>query len=79
MTPTGDARGVWFYVNGIPTTWDATSPYSATIASGTVTAKAYALYAQSEPVVTATQGEQGGSSTSTIRVKNVNAGRIRKP
>jgi len=53
VTPTGDARGVWFYVNGIPTTWDATSPYSAVIASGTVTAKAYARYASPTPVVLA--------------------------
>lgn len=53
VTPTGDARGVWFYVDGIPTTWVSTAPYSAMIASGTVTAKAYALYAQSEPVVSA--------------------------
>ena len=52
----GDARGVWFYVDGIPTTWDADSPYSAVIGSGTVSAKAYALYAQTDPVVTATAG-----------------------
>ncbi len=56
VTPTGDARGVWFYVDGIPTTWTSTSPYQATIASGTVTAKAYALYAQSVPVLTASTG-----------------------
>lgn len=56
VTTTGDCRGVWFYVNGIPTTWDSSSPYSATIASGTVTAKAYALYAQTNPVVTAAYG-----------------------
>ncbi len=53
VTPAGDCRGVWFYVDGIPEIWDSTTPYIATIASGTVTAKAYALYAQAQPVVTA--------------------------
>ena len=53
---TGDARGVWFYVDGVPTTWDYVAPYTATIASGTVTAKAYALYASKTPVVTAEAG-----------------------
>lgn len=54
VTTMGDARGVWFYVNGIPVLWDSAPPYSGTFASGTVTAKAYALYAQAMPVVTAT-------------------------
>jgi len=53
VTPDGDTRGVWFYVDGIPTTWDATPPYTTTVASGVVTAKAYALYAQAKPVVIA--------------------------
>lgn len=52
VTPVGDCRGVWFYVNGIPTIWDSSSPYTATL-SGTVTAKAYALYAQANPVTNA--------------------------
>jgi hypothetical protein len=69
VTPTGDARGVWFYVNGIPTTWDSSAPYQATIASGTVTAKAYALYAQAEPVVSATLS--GGASITTLSVTNL--------
>lgn len=64
VTPTGDARGVWFYVDGIPTTWDSTPPYQATIASGNVSAKAYALYAQPIPVFTATAG--GGPTPPTI-------------
>lgn len=52
---TGDARGVWFYTNGIPAQWVTASPYSTTISDGsTVTAKAYALYAQANPVVPAT-------------------------
>jgi hypothetical protein len=50
---TGDARGVWYYVDGIPTTWVSTPPFTATITSGIVTAKAYALYAQPNPVVVA--------------------------
>ena len=54
VLPTGDARGVWFYVDGIPTTWVSIAPYTATITNGIVTAKAYALYAQTNPVVVAT-------------------------
>jgi hypothetical protein len=53
VTTAGNARGVWFYVDGIPTTWVANPPYEATIASGSVTAKAYALYAQATPFVVA--------------------------
>jgi hypothetical protein len=53
VTPAGDARGVWFYVDGIPAIWDSTAPYTATVPSGNVTAKAYALYAQRNPVVNA--------------------------
>lgn len=64
VTPTGDARGVWFYVDGIPTTWDSTPPYQAVIASGNVSAKIYALYAQATPVFTATAG--GGPTAPTI-------------
>ncbi len=54
VTPTGDARGVWFYVDGIPRTWASAPPFTATITNGTVTAKAYALYAQASPVIPAT-------------------------
>ncbi len=54
VTTTGDARGVWFYVDGIPTIWVPSPPFTSTITNGTVTAKAYALYAQANPVVTAT-------------------------
>lgn len=71
VTPIGDARGVWFYVDGIPTTWTTTSPFQATIASGSVTAKAYALYAQATPVVTAV-----ASIPSRINVSRANIGRI---
>ena len=59
VTPTGDARGVWFYVDGIPTVWDTTVPFTATIPNGVVTAKAYALYAQEKPVVIANSGPGG--------------------
>lgn len=52
--PTGDARGVWFYENGIPVSWDNSSPYEYTSSGGTVVPKAYALYAQTDPVFTAT-------------------------
>lgn len=73
VTPTGDARGVWFYVDGIPTTWDYDSPYQQTIASGTVTAKAYALYAQAAPVVEASPAASaiGG----TLRATRLQIGR----
>lgn len=76
VTPTGTTRGVWFYVNGIPTTWDYTSPYQATIASGTVTAKAYALYAQINPVVNATAADEsvytlGVSGTMSVGTLNI--------
>lgn len=56
VTPTGDCRMVIFYTDGVPTSIDYDSPFTATIPSGTVTAKAYALYAQATPVVTATAG-----------------------
>lgn len=62
VTPSGDARGVWFYVDGIPATWDYDAPYQTTIASGAVTAKAYALYAQTWPVVNATDLGESGSN-----------------
>lgn len=63
VTPTGDARQVIFYVNGIPAVTVSSAPYTATIAAGAVTAKVYALYAQATPVVTATSG---GASPPTI-------------
>ena len=69
VTTTGDARGVWFYVDGIPVTWDSTAPYTATIANGTVTAKAYALYAQADPVVVASTG--AGDSTGPAAPANI--------
>lgn len=75
VTPTGTTRGVWFYVNGIPTTWDYVAPYQATIASGTVTAKAYALYAQINPVVNATAADESVynlSVSGTMSVGNLN-------
>lgn len=54
VNTTGSTRGVWFYVDGIPMVWDSTPPFSATFTNGTVTAQAYALYAQAIPVVAAT-------------------------
>ena len=62
VTTTGDARGVWFYVDGIPTIWDYDAPFTATIASGTVTARACALYAQQRSVVVGSAGPGGGPS-----------------
>lgn len=54
VAPTGDARGVWYYVDGIPTFWTEDAPYAFTNTTGTVTAKVYALYAQQSPVVLST-------------------------
>lgn len=53
VTPTGEARLVVFLQDGIPHTVDNSSPYTATITSGTVTAKAFALYAQTNMIITA--------------------------
>jgi hypothetical protein len=63
VTPTGSARGVWFYVDGIPTNWVSSAPYSTTITNGTVTAKVYALYAQSVPVISASSPPQSQLGT----------------
>jgi hypothetical protein len=62
VNPVGNLRGVWFYVDGIPTTWDSEAPYETTIVSGIVTVKVYALYAQETPVITATLVEAPSSS-----------------
>lgn len=72
VSPTGDCRGVWFYQDGIPYQWVSSAPYSSTISSGVVTAKAYALYAQSAPVVTAVAG--GGGPTAPTDVTSSIAG-----
>jgi hypothetical protein len=57
VTPTGDARFVIFYQNGIPQIIDSSSPFRATISGGGVTAKAYALHPQAQPVVVAVAGD----------------------
>lgn len=54
VLPNGDTRWVVFYVNGIPNTVVNSAPFTATITSGTVTAKAYARYAQQIPVIAST-------------------------
>ena len=54
VTPTGDARFVAFYRDGIPYAKVNTSPYTTAISSGIVTAKVYALHPQAFPVVIAT-------------------------
>jgi hypothetical protein len=71
VTTTGDARGVWFYVDGIPTHWvydPIGGPYTATIPSGTVTAKAYAEWAQENPVVTASLGGSRPAAPTNLQV-----------
>jgi hypothetical protein len=59
VTTTGDARFVIFYVDGIPAVTDFSAPFSANLAAGTVTAKAFALHPQAKPVVNATAGGTG--------------------
>lgn len=82
VTPAGDCRMVVFYVDGIPQAPDYTSPYTLT-SSGGVTAKAYAMYAQATPVVTAGGGEPeppppASGSGGTIRGNVLRVGRILK-
>lgn len=77
VTVTGDARGVWFYTNGIPSHFDYETPYQATL-DYAVTAKAYALYAQETSVVDATgDAPPGGGATfnvtGTVRVGTLRA------
>ena len=54
VSPNGDTRFVAFYSNGIPHTIDYAPPFSAAFSAGTITAKAYALHAQSNCVAVAT-------------------------
>jgi hypothetical protein len=77
VTPTGDTRFVVFFQDGIPHTVDNASPYTATIASGTVTARAYALYASATPTVLATESQPVGPriwNVGTLNAATVNAG-----
>lgn len=74
VTPTGDARMVIFSTDGIPTSIDYDSPFTATITSGTVTIKAYPLYAQETLAVTATEGSSS-SSTAVIAGRPIIAGK----
>ena len=62
VTPTGDARMVVFYVDGIPQAPDYDSPYAIT-SDGEVTAKAYALRAQATQVFAAAGGESPAQGT----------------
>lgn len=72
VTPTGDARMVVFYTNGVPLSPDYDSPYTYTkVGSETVTAKAYALRAQPTPVFSAVESSEG-SSVSTMNVGTFN-------
>ena len=62
----GDARFVIFYQDGNPHTIDYTAPYTATIETGTVTARAYALHPQAEPVIIASSAATARHSGSII-------------
>lgn len=64
VTPNGDTRMVVFLSNGVPVATDYDSPFTQTIASGTVTSIAYARYAQETPfVVSSDGGTTGGGGT----------------
>lgn len=77
VTTTGDPRFVIFYQDSIPHTIDYDSPYTATIASGTVSAIAYPLYAQTNYAILATSGGGGGSTNTVPQLKpNWQSGRI---
>lgn len=67
-TPNGNYRWWVWYEDGIPRETDTTSP-SYTSSGGTVTAKAYALWAQAVPVVTASL-VGGGAPTVTSATIN---------
>lgn len=75
VTPNGSCRWVVFYADGIPVSVAASAPYSATITNGTITAKAYALYAQRNPVVTASEAPVSPpATTTTLRAGAVRIG-----
>jgi len=57
VAPNGDTRFVVFYQNGVPHTIASASPFRATISGGGVSARAYALHPQVQPVVVATPGD----------------------
>lgn len=63
VTPNGDCRFVVFYQDGIPVAVDNSSPYSASISSGTVTIRAYPLYASQTTSVLATDAGGGGDGS----------------
>lgn len=76
VVPGGDARMVVFFADGIPQSICTSSPYKYTNSTSTVTARAYALYAQENPIVLSTTG----SSLSSMNVSgNVRVGRIVGP
>jgi hypothetical protein len=77
VTPTGDTRFVVFFQDGIPHTVDNTSPYTATISNGTVTARAYPLYASATTSVLAQESQPAGPriwNVGTLNAATVNAG-----
>jgi hypothetical protein len=71
VNTTGDARFVVFYRDGIPYSTAISSPYRATIPSGVVTAKAFALHAQPSPIVTAINASPGSEPTPPTNLRIV--------
>jgi hypothetical protein len=54
VTPNGDTRFVVFYLNGIPERISYNPPFVATLVGGLVSAKAYSLHPQPNPVIAVT-------------------------
>lgn len=81
VTPTGDTRFVVFFADGVPHTVDNASPYTATISSGTVTARAYPLYASATTSVLATESNPPTSTWTigTLNATTTRAGSVTKP
>lgn len=73
VTPNGDTRFVVFYVNGrpLPAIFDAPFSYTKTLESEVITAaKAYAMHAQPNPVITAGASQPAAPTTGTITTLN---------
>lgn len=67
----GDTRFVVFYVDGIPADPDYAPPFTI-VSSGVVTAKAYALHAQPNPVLVAINGSNQGPKIEVVSEQGSN-------
>jgi hypothetical protein len=76
VTPDGDTRFVVFYEDGIPMEVDNAAPYTYSAGAGTVTARAYPLYASKTTSVLASSA---GATTRRITAGTIRAGTVRGP